>query len=111
MAPTSGLTLGRLGGLGDVIGGYPEAEQTTCTVDRITSMPSTSSAVSVNKAAGCFHPALGVAYRPIHRFSQAVTLLGHCCVFVLSPGLAAVRLKTSLGRAVGPTPPKVTGPV
>ena len=54
MAPTpGGLTLGLMGGLGDAIGGYPEAEQPPVPSTASPALPSGSGAITSMPAARC----------------------------------------------------------
>ena len=54
MAPTERLTLGLLGGLGDAIGGYPEAEPVPSTAS--PELPSGGGAITSMPAARHFAP-------------------------------------------------------
>jgi hypothetical protein len=54
MAPTERLTLGLLGGLGDAIGGYPEAEPVPSTAS--PELPSGGGAITSMPAARRFSP-------------------------------------------------------
>jgi hypothetical protein len=56
MAPTERLTLGLLGGLGDAIGGYPEAEQPTVPSTASPALPSGGGAITSMPAARSFPP-------------------------------------------------------